>query len=113
MAQQGEGGTRRPGVSSPLCLRVGRSRLCVGGPDVAHRMPVWHGGDVTVLDDDAAIGLLDGALRAARPEDDRVTARSGRRREAGRRVRRTAVTTRPLVDLGAYWAQSTASREQP
>ena len=30
--------------------------------------------DVTVLDDDAAAGLLDGALRGARPEDDRITA---------------------------------------
>ncbi len=29
--------------------------------------------DVTVLDDDASVGLLDGALRAARPEDDRIT----------------------------------------
>ena len=33
--------------------------------------------DVTVLDDDAAVGLLDGALRAARPSDDRVTADPG------------------------------------
>jgi hypothetical protein len=30
--------------------------------------------DVTVLDDDAATGLLDGALRAARPQDDRISA---------------------------------------
>jgi tetratricopeptide (TPR) repeat protein len=29
--------------------------------------------DVTVLDDDAAVGLLDAALRAARPEDDRIS----------------------------------------
>jgi tetratricopeptide (TPR) repeat protein len=33
--------------------------------------------DVTVLDDDASVGLLDGALRAARPEDDRITADAG------------------------------------
>ena len=37
--------------------------------------------NVTVLDDDAAVGLLDGALRAARPEDDRIT---GDREAAGR-----------------------------
>ncbi len=30
--------------------------------------------NVTVLDDDASVGLLDAALRAARPEDDRITA---------------------------------------
>ena len=33
--------------------------------------------DVTVLDDEAAVGLLDGALRAGRPEDDRITADAG------------------------------------
>ncbi len=33
--------------------------------------------DVTVLDDEAAVGLLDGALRAARPQDDRITADAG------------------------------------
>ena len=33
--------------------------------------------DVTVLDDDAAVGLLDGALRAGRPSDDRITADAG------------------------------------
>jgi tetratricopeptide (TPR) repeat protein len=30
--------------------------------------------DVTVLDDDAAVELLDGAMRAARPDDDRISA---------------------------------------
>jgi tetratricopeptide (TPR) repeat protein len=33
--------------------------------------------DVTVLDDDAAVALLDAALRAARPSDDRITADRG------------------------------------
>ncbi len=33
--------------------------------------------DVTVLDDEASVGLLDGALRAGRPEDDRITADAG------------------------------------
>ncbi len=37
--------------------------------------------DVTVLDDDASVGLLDAAVRAARPEDDRI---SGDREAAGR-----------------------------
>ncbi len=37
--------------------------------------------DVTVLDDDGSVELLDGALRAARPEDDRI---SGDREAAGR-----------------------------
>ena len=46
--------------------------------------------DVTVLDEDAAVDLLDAALRAARPEDDRITGDRGRRRAAGRGVRRAA-----------------------
>ena len=46
--------------------------------------------DVTVLDDDAAVDLLDGALRAARPGDDRITADRGGRGAAGRGVRRAA-----------------------
>jgi tetratricopeptide (TPR) repeat protein len=33
--------------------------------------------DVTVLDPDAAVGLLDAALRAARPDDDRISADPG------------------------------------
>ena len=37
--------------------------------------------DVTVLDDDASVGLLDAALRAARPDDDRISAD---RKAAGR-----------------------------
>jgi hypothetical protein len=37
--------------------------------------------DVTVLDDDAAVALLDAALRAGRPDDDRI---AGDREAAGR-----------------------------
>ena len=40
--------------------------------------------DVTVLDEEVAVGLLDAALRSARPEDDRI---SGDRHGAGRLAR--------------------------
>jgi hypothetical protein len=47
--------------------------------------------DVAVLDETAAVGLLDAALRAARPEDDRITndrafRRAVRRTDRGREI---------------------------
>ena len=65
--------------------------------------------DVTVLDDDASVGLLDGALRAARPEDDRITADAGaagrlagvvRRAAAGAADHRGAAEGRPGAERG-------------
>ena len=46
--------------------------------------------DVTVLDEEAAIDLLDAALRAARPADDRITGDHDAARRLASIVRRAA-----------------------
>ena len=75
--------------------------------------------DVTVLGEEAAVAVLDGALRAARPEDDRIAADRAAGGAAGRDLRRAAAgladhrgaADRAIrLERSASWPTSSATR---